>query len=57
MAWPLRLRAALLAAAVCSAPTVAAQMPLPKDIEEAMREAQRAMDRLTPEQRKMLEHT
>jgi tetratricopeptide (TPR) repeat protein len=54
---PLRLRAALLAAAVCSALPATAQMRSPKEIEEAMRETQRAMDRLTPEQRKMLEQT
>jgi tetratricopeptide (TPR) repeat protein len=54
---PLRLRAALLAAAVCSALPATAQMPSPKEMEEAMREMQRAMDRLTPEQRKMLEQT
>ncbi len=49
------LRAALLAAAVCIAPRVAAQMPSPKEMEEAMREMQRAMDKLTPEQRRRID--
>ncbi len=54
---PLCLRAALLSTAVCIAPPVAAQTPSPKEMEEAMREMQRAMDRLTPNQRKMLDQT
>jgi len=32
-------------------------MPSRKEMEEAMRERQRAMDRLTPDQYKMLEQT
>ncbi|MEW5882425.1 MAG: tetratricopeptide repeat protein [Pseudomonadota bacterium] len=55
--WPAtrRLRAVLLAAAVCSALPAAAQMPSPKEIEEAMRKMREQMDKLTPEQRKMLD--
>lgn len=51
----LRRRAALLAAALCMALPAAAQMPSPKEMEEAMREMQRAMEQLPPEQRRMIE--
>lgn len=49
------LHAALLAAAICIAPPAAAQMPSPKEMEEAMRTMREQMQKLTPEQRKMLE--
>lgn len=53
----LPLRAALLAAAVGSALPAAAQMPSPTELEEAMRKMREQMDKLTPEQRKMLDQT
>lgn len=51
----LRLRAALLAAAVCATLPAAAQMPSPREMEEAMRQMQRELDKLTPEQRRRIE--
>jgi Tfp pilus assembly protein PilF len=59
MPWPvsLPLCAALLAAGVCGALPAAAQMPSPKEMEEAMRTMREQMQKLTPEQRKMLEQT
>lgn len=53
----LRRRAALLAAAVCVALPTAGQMPSTKEMEEAMRQMQRELDKLTPEQRKQLDAT
>lgn len=46
---------ALFAVAVCVALPAAAQMPSPKAMEDAMRQMQRALGQLTPDQRKMLE--
>ena len=47
--------ALLSLALACVASTAAAQMPSPKEMEDAMRQMQRALDQLTPEQRRMIE--
>jgi len=48
---------ALAAAALFAASPSHAQMPSPKEMEAAMRQMQRELDKLTPEQRRMIERT
>jgi len=52
-----RWRGAGLAAALLAAAPSFAQMPSQKEMDEAMREMRKQMDKLTPEQRKMIEQS
>ncbi len=47
----------LLAALACGATVVRAQMPSQKGMDDVMHEMRKQMDRLTPEQRKMIDQS
>ncbi len=55
MGWRRDLAVVLLAALACCAKVVHAQMPTQEEMDEAMREMREQMEKLTPEQRAMVE--